>query len=154
MTDTGLKPLKIWRQRPDWEFQTYLLVSTCCQIFQFLPKMDYAEIYGHLIEIYHQRLDDRVQHPRPKDWTDSVIVGYSMFESREDWTSFFRSPSQSGQNLAKLTPETCGIKVSYVVWARALWVKFGKAQRDIINILNVDFKKLLTKVNCNTAPGN
>jgi hypothetical protein len=115
--------------------------------------MDYAEIYGLLIEIYHQRLDDIVQHPRPKDWNDIFILGLSMFESREDWTAYFNSPTHSGQNLAKLTPETCGIKVCYVVWSKALWLKFTKYKRDMINILNVDLKKLLTKHPTNPTPG-
>ena len=148
-----LLPLKVWRQRPDWEFQTYVLISTCTQLYQYFPKMDYAQIYGHLIEVYHQRLDDRMQHPRPKDWTDSVIVGFSMFDTRADWTSFFDNPVHSGQNLGKKTPENCGIPIPYVIWAKALWVKFGKAKTSMINVLNVDFKKLLTKHSGHMAPG-
>lgn len=147
------KPLKVWRQRPDWEFQTYVLISTCTQLYQSFPKMDYAQIFGHLIEVYHRRLDDRIQHVRPKDWADSIILGFSMFETRAEWTSFFENPVHSGQNLAKKTPETCGIAIPYVIWAKALWVKFCKAKTSMINVLNVAFKNLLTKHSGQMAPG-
>jgi hypothetical protein len=70
-----------------------------------------------------------------------------MFETRAEWTSFFENPVHSGQNLAKKTPETCGIPIPYVIWSKALWVKFGKAKTSMINVLNVnvDFKNLLSK---------
>jgi hypothetical protein len=115
--------------------------------------MEYAQIYGHFIEINHQRLDDRIQHVRPKDWADSFILGFSMFETREEWTSFFENPIHSGQNLAKKTSETCGIAIPYIIWAKALWAKFCKAKTSMINVLNVDFKKLLTKHGGYMAPG-
>jgi hypothetical protein len=141
-------PYKVWRRKLADEYGTHLTIATCIEIWTLQPKRDISEVFGFVIEIYHRRLDDVQMHPRDQNWSESFIIEkFSMFETRAEWRSFFDNPQNSGQNLAKRTPRDVGIKPEYVVWAKAVWAKFGRIKTHVINVINVDFKNLLTKDN-------
>ena len=139
-------PFKIWRRKLADEYFTHLVISTCVEIYTTQPKRDISDVYGFVIEIFHRRLDDLEFHPRDKNWSEShVVEKFSMFKSRTEWRAFFENPQNSGQNLAKRTPRDVGIDPLNVTWAKSIWARFGRIKSHVINIVNVDLKKLLTK---------
>jgi hypothetical protein len=105
-----------------------------------------AEVYANVICIYHRRLMDQAQHPRQSNCSNQFIIEtFSMFKTQDEWDEFTRLPQNSGQNLKKKTPADVGISVPYVLWAKAVWSKWGRIRSHIINVVNVDFKTLMTK---------
>jgi hypothetical protein len=86
------------------------------------------------------------QHPRQSLWSNQFIIEtFSMFKTQDEWDEFDKMPKNSGQNLKKRTPIDVGIAVPYVVWAKAIWAKWLKHRSHMVNVVNVDFRNLLTK---------
>jgi hypothetical protein len=89
---------------------------------------------------------DQVQHPRQSNWSNQFIIEtFSMFKTQDEWDEFTKLPQNSGQNLNKKTPTNVGISVPYVNWAKTVWSKYGRIRSHIVNVVNVDFKTLMTK---------
>ena len=82
-------PQKVWRRKLADEFLAHLIISTCVEITiryalactlacdcanktHRYPRTDIADVFGHVIEIYHKRLEDQVMHPRSSEWSGEV----------------------------------------------------------------------------------
>jgi len=143
-------PLKVWRRKIADEFAAHLCISTGCEIHTRHQRTNIEDIYGHIIEIYHRRLDDQEMHPRRLDgstdpeWSDAYIVSkFSMFQTREEWNEWNADPLHSGMSLSTKSLTNSTVQQSYLTFSKALWAKFGRFKTHIINVVNVDFKKLL-----------
>ncbi len=137
---------KVFRRKLADEFSAHLVICTCCEVTINFPRTDMSEVYANVISIYHRRLLDQVQHPRQSNWSNQFIIEtFSMFKTQDEWDEFLKLPQNSGQNLRKKTPADVGISVPYVTWAKAAWSKYSRMRSHIINVVNVDFKNLMTK---------
>ena len=135
---------KVWRRKLTDEFSAHLTICTCVQISVNHPKLDMAEIYAHVLQIYLARLKNQELHPRQAAWSDQMIIeAFTPFSSQAEWDLFNKAPQNSGQSLKKSTPADVGIDVKYVTWAKAIWAKYTRFRAHIINVVNVDFKALL-----------
>ena len=104
-----------------------------------------SEIYAHVLQIYLGRLMQADLHPRQAAWSTQFIVeNFTPFNSMAEWDAFNKMPQNGGQNLGKQTPADVGIDTKYVTWAKAVWAKWGRIKTHVINVVNVDFKALLT----------
>ena len=83
-------PQKVWRRKLADEFTAHLIISTCVEITiryalahalllaialtktHRFPRTDIADVFGHVIEIYHKRLEDQAVHPRSSEWSGDV----------------------------------------------------------------------------------
>lgn len=108
--------------------------------------MDISEVYAHVLHIYLSRLQQENLHPRQAAWSAQFILeNFTPFSSQAEWDAFSKASQNSGQNLGKNTPTDVGIDQKYVTWAKALWAKYARFKTHILNVVNVDFKALLTK---------
>ena len=145
MASASVSTFKLFRRKLADEFAAHLVISTCVEITVNYPREGMAEVYGNVIAIYHKRLMDQELHPRQSNWSNQFIIEtFSMFKTQQEWTEFSTLPINSGQNLGKKTPANVGIAVPYVVWAKAIWAKWTRMRSHIVNVVNVDFKTLLT----------
>jgi len=145
MAEAGLK-YKVYRRQLVDEFRAHLAISTVVEIYMRFGKKDIADVWGHVIEILHRRIDDDIEHPKSAEWSDSFIVKeFSMFADRAEWKAYFLEPKNSGQNLAAKTPADVGILPAYATFGKAVWLKVARMKAHIINVVNVDFKKLLAR---------
>jgi hypothetical protein len=146
MASATVSTYKLFRRKLADEFAAHLVICTCCEITVDYPREGMAEVYGNVISVYHKRLMDLEQHSRQSNWSNQFIIEtFSMFKTQEEWTEFEKIPINSGQNLGKKTPANVGISVPYVVWAKAIWAKWTRMRSHIVNVVNVDFKNLLSK---------
>ncbi len=136
---------KKWRRKLADEFSAHLCICTCVEIFVNYPKDSTSQIYELVMEVLHKRLKDKELHPRLEMWSDQFIIdNFSAFKSKTEWDAYDVRCAGTGQTLKKTCPKDAGIGAEYATWAKAIWLKFGRFKTHICNVVNVDYKNLLS----------
>ena len=136
---------KTWRRKLADEFSAHLCICTCVEIYVNYPKDSYDQIYELVMQILHMRLKDVNLHPRLEMWSDQFIIEtFSAFRTKQEWEAYDQRCTGSGQTLKPKCPRDAGISAEYASWAKAIWLKFGRFKTHITNVVNGDYKNLLS----------